>query len=74
MLVGQPQDGTSCAWLGYFIDSSVAPVHLEVGSALKATLVYTAQGTVSGTGSLASGWACSMISTPASALRMTPTP
>jgi hypothetical protein len=52
MLVGQPQDSTSCVWLGYFIESNVAPVHLDVGSALKATLVYTSQGTVSGTGSL----------------------
>jgi hypothetical protein len=52
MLQGLPQAGTSCVWLGYFTDSSAAPVHLDVGSALKATLVFTAQGTVSGTNSL----------------------
>jgi hypothetical protein len=51
-LVGVPQDGTACVWLGYFIESNVAPVHLDVGRALKATLVYKSQGTVSGTGTI----------------------
>jgi hypothetical protein len=49
MLVGKPQDSTSCTWLGYFIESNAAPVHLDVGRVLKATLVFSAQGTQSGT-------------------------
>ncbi len=49
MLVGKPQSGTSCVWLGYFVESNTPPVHLGVGYALKATLVYTCQGTASPT-------------------------
>jgi hypothetical protein len=49
MLVGKPQDGSACLWLGYFVESNTPPVHLDVGRVLKATLVYTTAGTVSGT-------------------------
>jgi len=44
MLVGHPQDSAACVWLGYFIESNVAPVHLDVGRVLQATLVFTSSG------------------------------
>jgi hypothetical protein len=49
MLVGKPQDGGSCVWLGYFVESNAPPVHLDIGRVLKASLVFTSQGTQSGT-------------------------
>jgi hypothetical protein len=51
MLVGKPQDATSCVWLGYCTESNFPPVHLEVGRVLQATLVFTCQGIQTATGS-----------------------
>ena len=51
MLVGTPQSGTSCLWLGYFAESNNPPVHLDVGYALKASLIYTCTGIAANTNS-----------------------
>jgi len=51
-MVGIPRSGSSMAWVGYFTDDTLTnlPVHLAVGSALKATLVFRASNIVSNGG------------------------
>lgn len=39
-MVGTPLSGSSSLWLGYFVENTNEPVHLDVGQAIKITLPF----------------------------------
>lgn len=40
-MVGIPTNGSSSLWLGYFVENTNQPVHLDVGRQIKVTLPFT---------------------------------